>query len=1076
MESNDTNSYSDLRAVLEQYNHQLEDPNFSDMLQGLDKLFANSQKANTAEQRLFDNELRFNNVEQIANIGSWEYFFTEKTIYWSDNLYHIFDLNPLIDIVDSSTIISMTHIEDRKTVDRTIKQAIEKGIYFLCENRIIRKNGEIRYVTTKGNIIFDCNKKPIKLIGSIHDITDQKQSNIAIEEIKERYKFLFNQTQDGIILHKNGICIDLNESFLNIFEIKREDVVGMPFIEKTIHRTNQQLIKNLTGCQSPQSKTISVNTANEKKILVECNTRSIQHEGLEVQITVLRDISDKKKAEQDVTTRDAYLRVISYIQAYILKFDKEIEYEKILSWLGKLSKSDYAYYFTSSSQTFAQKATWHNPKSTSSFERKNYIHEYTPLLEIIKNGSNIYYSHNEPHFLDNTYIDENNIKAFLIIPIIVKNRTYGYIGFEKISNLSNWHELEINLLQTATSVITQFEEKQLAQRALIESEEKLGIIFDNAPVGIAYVKNQKIALANFKFEALLCGASGDFLSKDNTSFLNRSNINDHLIEEYREKLSQNHNVSVEIELKKHNGEKFWCKLVGQSIHQETEDEGEIWIIEDITERKKVLNQLKQAKINAEQANIAKSAFLANMSHEIKTPMNAIIGFSDVLNEEIVEPCHKNYAQSIKSSSEILMKLISDILDLSKIEVSGIELTPTVIHIGYMIEDIINIFEPKALDKSLKLTQHIQPGLPENIFIDELRLKQILMNLTGNAIKFTNEGHIDFNINYNIINDKLIDLQIKISDTGIGIKNESLQYIFDPFTQQDNYDSRKYEGTGLGLSITKHLVELMNGTISVSSEVNKGSTFLINLPELKFNRDSNNKTQITTESNNLDFEGKKILVVDDIKINRDVLLAILMNKGLTILQAESGSQALEIIQNDIPDLVLMDIKMPGLNGFLTTNKIKNNPNTKKIPVIAITAMLPNAPELQKQRAVFDEVIHKPLKPKALFSKISTYFAPKQPDSLIRFDDIENITALYHELKELKENEWQKAMQGGNFKKYNAFAEKILQLATEYQVDYLKQFASEIKQYTISFDIENMNRKLNEFPRILINIEKKSVGGC
>lgn len=382
---------------------------------------------------------------------------------------------------------------------------------------------------------------------------------------------------------------------------------------------------------------------------------------------------------------------------------------------------------------------------------------------------------------------------------------------------------------------------------------------------------------------------------------------------------------------------------------------------EIEKRKVVEKELEEAKIKAESANKAKSVFLSNMSHEIRTPMNAILGFTELTSKMDLPSKALYNINIIQKSANALISIINDILDLSKIEAGKLEIKKEVINIENLIEDTFSIFTLKAQNKNLFFDISLNKEIPKALIVDEGRVRQILINLIGNAIKFTNKGYVkvSFNAKANPKEDSTIDLEIKIEDSGIGIKDKDLERIFAAFEQQDGQDNKLYGGTGLGLSISRKLAQLMDGEISAYSKgQNKGSIFTFVIPHVEIATSLPNM-DFKIVSNELEFEPAKILIVDDIEANLDLLENILDNYKFKVFKATSGEESIKLSQELQPNLILMDIKMPNINGFEASKIIKANEFTKNIPVVAVSASVLDARESSLKSGIFDDFIDKPI---------------------------------------------------------------------------------------------------------------------
>jgi signal transduction histidine kinase/CheY-like chemotaxis protein len=357
-----------------------------------------------------------------------------------------------------------------------------------------------------------------------------------------------------------------------------------------------------------------------------------------------------------------------------------------------------------------------------------------------------------------------------------------------------------------------------------------------------------------------------------------------------------------------------------------------------------MTEIMLAKIRTEQASQEKTNFLASMSHEIRTPLNAIIGMTSIATTS-PDPERKDYCLvKISGASAHLLRIINDILDMSKIEEGKFELSCTEFNYSSMMHQIISIFEFRIKEKNQKLTVNTDPLIPGLIITDEQRLSQVITNLVSNAVKFTpDEGSIRVDSKLLDLNDDSCTLEIKVSDTGIGIAKEEQGRLFHSFVQVDSSISRRFGGTGLGLAISKKITEMMQGDIRIESELGKGSTFIVRIKaDLKkqdtvsSQSDSDAASTASTES----FKGKIILLAEDVEINREIVIALLEDFGVEIIEAEDGQQAFDkfAAAPEKYDLIFMDIHMPGVDGYESTRLIRafDHPRAKTVPIIAMTA--------------------------------------------------------------------------------------------------------------------------------------------
>ncbi len=426
--------------------------------------------------------------------------------------------------------------------------------------------------------------------------------------------------------------------------------------------------------------------------------------------------------------------------------------------------------------------------------------------------------------------------------------------------------------------------------------------------------------------------------------------------------------------------------------------GAVIVARDSTEQKRVENELTEAivfaelavdiaedaKLKAEHATQiaenavkAKQQFLSNMSHEIRTPMNAIIGFTKVLLKTEVTAKQKKYLSAIKLSGDALIVLINDILDLAKVDAGKMTFEQTPFKIAASVSAMLHLFETKIHEKNLSLVMEYDQNIPEVLVGDPVRLHQIILNLVGNAVKFTNKGKITVDVNLQSEDEKTTTIQFSVTDTGIGIAEEKLEKIFENFQQATSGTSRIYGGTGLGLAIVKQLVESQGGTVTVESTVNKGSTFSFTLNFLKTSEDAEfNSAVIELDS---ELENINILVVEDIVLNQLLMRTLLYDFGFELDIAENGKIAIEKLRAKTYDLILMDLQMPEINGFDAIDYIRNTMKLQ-LPIIALTADVTTV-DLAKCKAIgMDDYIAKPVDERLLYSKIVAFLKKPAPQNL------------------------------------------------------------------------------------------------
>ncbi len=449
-----------------------------------------------------------------------------------------------------------------------------------------------------------------------------------------------------------------------------------------------------------------------------------------------------------------------------------------------------------------------------------------------------------------------------------------------------------------------------------------------------------------------------------------------------------------------NGECFPVEYTSTPIRRGAAIAGAVVVFRDITERRQMEEEILAAKEKAEVATRTKSEFLANMSHEIRTPMNAIMGMTHLAQRTELTPRQQDYLQKIGTSAMGLLRIINDILDFSKIEAGRMELEKTRFHLDDVLNDLGNLIQVQAEEKGLELLFHVSTQVPLALIGDSLRLGQILINLAGNAVKFTEKGEVVVEVDVVERDEDSARLKFSVRDTGIGMNESQREKLFHSFSQADTSTTRKYGGTGLGLVICKRLVELMEGEIGVSSTVGQGSNFWFTASFGLHDLERQHHHGLAE-----DFKGMCVLVVDDNQPSRTFLSEALSSMGFEAVTARSGSEALDLIENRSDDqpieLVLMDWKMPGLDGIETTRRIRRNAALPKMPtIIMVTAYGREEVMKQAEEVGMDGFLVKPVIPSVLFDTIMETFG-RSPKSAMRLArEVENGSTGLEEIRGAK----------------------------------------------------------------------------
>ncbi len=815
------------------------------------------------------------------------------------------------------------------------------------ETFALHKDGRHIPVEIAGKIIKY--KGKIVGVGTIRDITKRKKAKQALLESENRYKEVEKIAQLGhweIDIPNNKLF--WSDEIHRIFDIKKEQFKGTyeAFIEN-IHPEDKERVnkayKSSLKTKEPYEieHRILLKNGKIKYVKEKCRTTFDDTGNPLLSIGMVHDITDRKKAEQSLKdSEEKFRRIFNSISdsIFIHKFGKGfIELNK------------------------------------SAHEKLGYTKD-----EILQMPSS------KPIINGNTEDIKNRItkvqkKGFLKFEIEYIHKNGTKIPFEVNSILTEYNKENVIL-----SIARDITERKKAEQDILKNEAKYRAVFNTSMSGISIIDKNGINIDTNPASEKIHG-----FTKEEVVGVN---FNKHMYPDDIPKAKQllinvltgkDEFVSAELRLiNKHTKKPVWIFLNGTKYPHISSDFKNTVIVafQDISYLKKIEEELNNAKLDAEKANRLKSEFLANMSHEIRTPMNAIIGFSSILQNKLKDKKERSFIDKIAKSGNNLLELINDILDLSKIEAGQLKIQKTKTRTQDIFNEIPQIFSEQSKYNQIPINLNIHNNVPKLLVVDALRIRQVLLNLVSNALKFTDDGSISIivtqttnkNQDHNS-NENLIDLQIQVKDTGIGIPENQLDLVFQNFRQIEGQNTRKYGGTGLGLAITKRLLKLMNGTIKVESSLGIGSIFTIDLKDVEI---VDSEQEEIKKENNLDlsFHKSKILHVEDIDYNREIISLYLDNENIELKEARTGKQALEMLKTYKPDIILMDIQLPGQSGYEITKIIKQTKGIMHIPVIAVTANATDD-DISKYSHIFDEYLTKPIIESTLLKTIAKYLKLK-----------------------------------------------------------------------------------------------------
>jgi signal transduction histidine kinase/CheY-like chemotaxis protein len=510
----------------------------------------------------------------------------------------------------------------------------------------------------------------------------------------------------------------------------------------------------------------------------------------------------------------------------------------------------------------------------------------------------------------------------------------------------------------------------------------------------------------------------------------------------------------------------------------------LWLARVAAHHKERERDMMEAKLHAEHSNQEKTVFLANMSHEIRTPMNAILGFSELLAVSLTSPKHKQYVQSIRSSADSLLQLINDILDMSKIEAGVMELRPEPTDLREICDFIRVLFSKAAAKKNLRLECHVATDLPHAILTDRIRLRQVLVNLVGNAVKFTDEGGVDVRVSWEKQpSSSHIILTIEVQDTGVGIPEDKLNMIFKPFAQSGVSSEKEKQGTGLGLAIVKRLTEAMGGSVTVASVVGQGSAFHLRFPDTPISARlaATDKKPANDEVDFNELRPSTLLVVDDNPTNRELIAGIFADTHHRVQYCSNGFDAIAKAREVRPDIILMDIRMPGVDGYDTLTAIRQTIGLEMVPVIAATAsaLLDRENSLKEK---FSGYLRKPFSRQQLFDELAD-FLPRAADappngSAASDQTVDGADAppvpkeLISQLRALLVEPWPAIRDSVAVNESKAFAVGLEGLGQRWRCAPLEEYAQKLLRDAENYAVTDLEKHLGEFSALVEQLDGAS----
>jgi PAS domain S-box-containing protein len=988
------------------------------------------------------------------------------------------------------------------------------------EDFIIDKNGHEKWISTTKAPLRNKDGKTIGIVGIGRDITTIKQAEEAINKAQQQLEEI-NYTLEQKVNERTALLAKSEERYKIIIEKTSQLVYDASIDSKKLNWYGA--IEQLTGFTAeefanldskfllnsihPEDREFYLRKHNEAKRA--CEHYEIEYRlkrrdghyvyvkdkgaylsenqyGLTI-IGVLTDISSRKFAETLLRAKERSGRMLMEL---VLNTSDAITTEELINAAIKITSAytewpvihaimlSYNIY-----QNASPKSIWYSSsnkyEALVNHESLAQITELSPLQKKVMNDKHAHWLKNildDPNYSPHNLAHNAGLKSVFILPVTISNKVIALFEFylERADLVDEYFFESIEQIGIQLGII-------IERRTAEEELHKLHMAIEqNQSTVVITDKNGIMEYVNPKFTELSGYTAMEAIGMK--AGMVKSGLHDE--EFYRKMWNTIRNGKIwvnEVCNKKKFGQLYWEQVNISPIKNVRGEISHFVAVKiDITERKIAEEELRRAKEEAENANKAKSEFLANMSHEIRTPMNAILGFTELLSAKITDEQHRNYLDSIQSSGKSLLTLINDVLDLSKIDAARMAIHKEFIDPFLLFKDIEYLFSLKAREKGLDFTIEADPNLPITIHFDEVRLRQVMINLIGNAIKFTDTGYVKVKVHCksgNSVNtDNLVDITVTIEDTGIGISAEFLKIIFTPFSQQDGQSTKKYGGTGLGLSITKRLIELLNGSISVESEQNKGTCFTVVFSDIKSSNMKVSTVEILTiNPNKIKFKPATILLADDIENNRKYFKSVLQETELTIIESQNGLETYNYAEIYKPDLIITDLKMPVLDGFELLKKIKSNPVLQHIPVVATSASASIEEKRKIQVHDFDGILIKPIQINDVFLELMRLL----PHEIIELEQTqelnENISISANEDVDLTEvvtiintdlfEIWKTFENQQPLNEVESFAYRIKEIGSTHNLQILISYGNRLLVAINNFDIDTMLKALKDFPKLI-----------
>ncbi|MCX6278327.1 MAG: PAS domain S-box protein [Bacteroidetes bacterium] len=872
-------------------------------------------------------------------------------------------------------VAEKTRLEDQRIIDQKTPMIHEEG-------RIITRLGE--EIWLEGNKIpyFDENGNVLGIIGISHNITARKQTEAKLRENAEKYQSIFNTFIDLYYrTDLQGNILALSPSVFQLSGYYPEDLIGNNvakvysniesrnkmlelLLEKGVVNDYENVLIKKDGTLVPVSITIHLTKDSDGRVQFIEGT--------------IRDITERKESEEKLGKLLQLQNLLTHIATEFINIPVENSDEavnRLLTLIGNQNQIDRVYIFNYDfvSKTMSNSHEWCAEGITPEIKNLQAIllSQLPAWVETHLKGEMLIVpdvSKLEQESVMRQILEPQGVKTLITVPMFLHGECLGFVGFDSVKIVKQWSGEEITFLKLLADLLCNVVDRKRTEHSLVTREAYLKSIFNNVPY-LMWLKNiyGQYLLVNQPFLDYFSFTDHDSPIGKTAKDLWAQNISQNFIFQDNEVLRTQKLKIVEEQVDFH-GKKVWFEIFRAPI---LDPNGKLLgitgIARDITHRIMADREFKKATEAAESSNIAKTHFLATMSHEIRTPLTAIIGMIRLLRKTYLDEQQMKLLTNMNLSSDNLLTVITDILDFSKIESGQIDIEKTNFNIHELFRRVYDANEYGAEGKNIKLKYSVDPAITEFLIGDPLRMQQILNNLVGNAIKFTQEGTVELHCKLTGSENGKNRIMFEVEDTGIGISPDNQKKIFNSFQQEDESITRTYGGTGLGLAICKQLVELMGGKLSLESAKKVGSRFFFTLVIPNGSAIKSEVLEPFVESEFSSLSGYRILLVEDNKFNQFIAEAMLEKWGATTMIAEDGQQAVDKLRVESFDLILMDIQMPVMDGITASKIIRQNLKLQT-PILALTANVVKGIVDRCEKAGMQGYISKPFDEDELYARI------------------------------------------------------------------------------------------------------------